>query len=163
MTYGQTTIPGRVTGVNWEYGEIRHHFPQAGGRFINANDERDKRRVIFLGDELAEMENDPERADLAKTVLEMTERIDQASAVLFADIGYALMRAKLLAQMVIDVTAATELLHQVGAVPARRDIAEAFIRRRFLETEHAARRIEENAEGHMERDDRLLTMVAPRS
>jgi len=54
LTYGTTTITGRVTGTNWEYGEIRHHFPQAGGRFFNANDERDKRRVIFLGDELAE-------------------------------------------------------------------------------------------------------------
>jgi len=54
LTYGQTTITGRVTGTNWEYGELRHHFPQAGGRFFNANDEREKRRVIFLGDELAE-------------------------------------------------------------------------------------------------------------
>jgi putative ABC transport system permease protein len=54
LTFGTTTITGRVTGTNWEYGEIRHHFPQAGGRFFNANDERDKRRVIFLGDELAE-------------------------------------------------------------------------------------------------------------
>jgi len=54
MTYGQNTITGRVTGANWEYGEIRHHFPQSGGRFININDERDKRRVIFLGDALAE-------------------------------------------------------------------------------------------------------------
>ena len=54
LTYGQTTITGRVTGTNWEYGEIRHHFPQTGGRFINANDERDIRRVIFLGDALAE-------------------------------------------------------------------------------------------------------------
>jgi putative ABC transport system permease protein len=54
LTYGTTTITGRVTGTNWEYGEIRHHFPQAGGRFFNVNDERDKRRVIFLGDELAE-------------------------------------------------------------------------------------------------------------
>jgi putative ABC transport system permease protein len=54
LTYGQTTLTGRVTGSNWEYGELRHHFPQAGGRFFNANDERDKRRVIFLGNELAE-------------------------------------------------------------------------------------------------------------
>ena len=54
LTFGTNTITGRVTGTNWEYGEIRHHFPQAGGRFFNANDERDKRRVIFLGDELAE-------------------------------------------------------------------------------------------------------------
>jgi putative ABC transport system permease protein len=54
MTYGTTTITGRVTGANWEYGEMRHHFAQAGGRFFNVNDERDKRRVIFLGDALAE-------------------------------------------------------------------------------------------------------------
>jgi putative ABC transport system permease protein len=54
LTYGQTTLTGRVTGANWEYGEIRHHFAQAGGRFFNVNDERDKRRVIFLGDALAE-------------------------------------------------------------------------------------------------------------
>jgi putative ABC transport system permease protein len=53
MTYGTTTITGRVTGANWEYGEMRHHFAQAGGRFFNANDEREKRRVIFLGDALA--------------------------------------------------------------------------------------------------------------
>jgi putative ABC transport system permease protein len=54
LTWGTNTITGRVTGSNWEYGEIRHHFAQAGGRFFNANDEREKRRVIFLGDELAE-------------------------------------------------------------------------------------------------------------
>ena len=54
LTYGTTTITGRVTGANWEYGEIRHHFPQTGGRFLNVNDELDKRRVIFLGDALAE-------------------------------------------------------------------------------------------------------------
>lgn len=53
MTYGTTTITGRVTGANWEYGEMRHHFAQSGGRFFNVNDERDKRRVIFLGDALA--------------------------------------------------------------------------------------------------------------
>ena len=53
MTYGTTTITGRVTGTNWEYGEMRHHFAQAGGRFFNTNDEREKRRVIFLGDALA--------------------------------------------------------------------------------------------------------------
>ncbi len=53
MTYGTKTITGRVTGANWEYGEIRHHFPQAGGRFLNLRDEQEKRRVIFLGDALA--------------------------------------------------------------------------------------------------------------
>ena len=54
LTWSTTTITGRVTGSNWQYGEMRHHYPQAGGRFFNANDERDKKRVIFLGNQLAE-------------------------------------------------------------------------------------------------------------
>lgn len=53
LTWGRNTITGRVTGANWEYGELRHHFAQSGGRFFNSNDEAEKRRVIFLGDELA--------------------------------------------------------------------------------------------------------------
>jgi len=53
LTYGTKTITGRVTGTNWEYGEIRNHYPQTGGRFFNINDEREKRRVIFLGNKLA--------------------------------------------------------------------------------------------------------------
>ncbi|HUP60611.1 MAG TPA: ABC transporter permease [Thermoanaerobaculia bacterium] len=35
------------------YGESRVHYPIAGGRWINANDEEQRRRVIFLGDEIA--------------------------------------------------------------------------------------------------------------
>jgi putative ABC transport system permease protein len=54
LTWGTSTITGRVTGANWQYGEMRHHYPQPGGRFFNANDERDKKRVIFLGNQLAE-------------------------------------------------------------------------------------------------------------
>jgi alkylation response protein AidB-like acyl-CoA dehydrogenase len=114
--------------------------------------------VVFhqIRGELAEMENDPARSQLAKRVAEMTHRVDQAVGALFADLSYALLRAKLLAQMVIDVAAATELLHQAGADPSRLEIAEAFILRRFLETEHAGRRIEENVDGRLERDARVL-------
>jgi len=54
LTWGGTTVNGRVTGANSEYGEMRHHFPQPGGRFFNAVDEREKRRVVFLGNTLAE-------------------------------------------------------------------------------------------------------------
>jgi putative ABC transport system permease protein len=43
LSYLSSTITGRVTGVSWEYGEIRHHFPQAGGRFLNPYDEAEKR------------------------------------------------------------------------------------------------------------------------
>ena len=45
---------GRVIGTGWVYGDPRKHFPKAGGRFLNPQDEEEKRRVIFLGNELAE-------------------------------------------------------------------------------------------------------------
>jgi hypothetical protein len=119
-------------------------------------------QVVFeqVRDELVEMQNDPARAALAKRVLEMTHRIEQAMGVLFSDVSYALLRAKLLAEMVIDATAATELLQQAGADPALLDVAEAFVLRRSLETEHAARRIEQNASGRLERDERVLAVLA---
>ncbi len=43
----------RVAGVWPEFGEMRNILPQMGGRFINSMDMAEKRRVIFLGDELA--------------------------------------------------------------------------------------------------------------
>ncbi len=58
--YGTRTA--RVIGASHDYGEIRNHIPQIGGRFLNPTDQRLRRRSIFLGDELAEDlfgENDP--------------------------------------------------------------------------------------------------------
>lgn len=54
LTWGTKTVTGRVTGANWEYGNVRHHYPQTSGRFFNIRDEQDKRRVVFLGNQLAE-------------------------------------------------------------------------------------------------------------
>lgn len=54
LAYGKKTINGRVNGVSWEYGEVRKHYPQAGGRFLSPADEQNQRRVVFLGNELAE-------------------------------------------------------------------------------------------------------------
>jgi putative ABC transport system permease protein len=53
LTYGRKTVNGRVLGTNTIYGEARKHYPMAGGRFFTEADEAEKRRVIFLGDELA--------------------------------------------------------------------------------------------------------------
>ncbi|MDJ0849461.1 MAG: acyl-CoA dehydrogenase family protein [Myxococcota bacterium] len=116
--------------------------------------------VVFqaVREELAAMQDDPERAALAKKVVEMTHRIDQAAGALFSDMSYALMRSKLLAEMVIDVTAATELLHQASADPRRLQVAESFVSRRFLEVEHAGRRIEENT-GSLELDGRIVSSL----
>jgi alkylation response protein AidB-like acyl-CoA dehydrogenase len=106
--------------------------------------------------ELEAMKGDARRSALARRVEAEIPRIENATKVLFADIGYALLRAKLLAEMVIDVLAGTELLRQVGADPARLDLAESFVRRRMLQVELSARRIEENHEGRIDRDARVL-------
>ncbi|NOZ78450.1 MAG: ABC transporter permease [Acidobacteria bacterium] len=54
MTWGKKTLNEPVTASNWQFGEVRNHFPQRGGRFIDPLDEKLKRRVVFLGDHLAE-------------------------------------------------------------------------------------------------------------
>jgi alkylation response protein AidB-like acyl-CoA dehydrogenase len=112
--------------------------------------------VAELRKELGAMVGDAAREDLAKLVNTTVSSIEECALVLFSDLRYALLRAKMIAEMVINVLAATELLRQAGAVPARIDLAEAFVRRRMLETEGMARRIRENYEGRVERDERIL-------
>ncbi len=53
LSHGRASVNKSVIGTEPVFGSIRKHFPQAGGRFINDLDMRLKRRVIFLGDELA--------------------------------------------------------------------------------------------------------------
>ncbi len=53
LSFGRKTVNGRVTGTRWDYGDARKHFPKASGRFLNPQDEEEKRRVVFLGNEMA--------------------------------------------------------------------------------------------------------------
>jgi len=53
LTTGRTTVNGRLIGVSLDYGRLRNHVPAAGGRFLNILDEQRRRRVVFLGSELA--------------------------------------------------------------------------------------------------------------
>ncbi|HYH07086.1 MAG TPA: ABC transporter permease [Thermoanaerobaculia bacterium] len=53
LQWERKTVNGRVMGAHRSYGDSRVHYPVAGGRWINAQDEEQRRRVIFLGDELA--------------------------------------------------------------------------------------------------------------
>jgi putative ABC transport system permease protein len=53
LVYGTRTLAVDLSGVVPIFADLRNLIPQAGGRFINDLDERDKRRTIFLGDELA--------------------------------------------------------------------------------------------------------------
>jgi putative ABC transport system permease protein len=53
LQWERKTVNGRVIGAHRSYGDSRVHYPVAGGRWISAADEEKRRRVIFLGDELA--------------------------------------------------------------------------------------------------------------
>jgi putative ABC transport system permease protein len=53
ITVGTKSINSRLRGVDPEFGEMRNILPQPGGRFLNARDLAEKRRVVFLGEELA--------------------------------------------------------------------------------------------------------------
>jgi putative ABC transport system permease protein len=48
------TWPVDVSGVSPEFGRMRNLIPDAGGRFIDPADMAEQRRVVFLGDKLAQ-------------------------------------------------------------------------------------------------------------
>ncbi len=117
--------------------------------------------VVFseIRSELAAMADDPLRAHLAKRVEGMADRVEQSMGVLFSDISYALLRAELLIEMVIDVIASCELLQQVSADRDRLDIAEAYIASHAVKVDYLNRRIAENADGLLDRDARLVARM----
>ena len=54
LTYKKNTVSEHVTGVYPSFVDMRAHYSQLGGRFINDLDMEQKRRVIFLGNKLKE-------------------------------------------------------------------------------------------------------------
>ena len=54
MQYGTTVLSVPVSGVEPSFWEMRNLIPDAGGRFINEIDMEKRRRVVFLGTDLAE-------------------------------------------------------------------------------------------------------------
>jgi putative ABC transport system permease protein len=62
MSTGRTTVTAHIRGVGVRYGDLRNQIPRAGGRFLNPLDEELRRRVVFLGDELARRLFDTEDA-----------------------------------------------------------------------------------------------------
>jgi len=111
--------------------------------------------------ELDALASNDKLAAHARRVREATVKIEETLGKLATDLAYALLRARLMSEMVIDVVAATELLKQAAVDPDRIDLAESFIRRRMLNIDHTARRITENAAGRLDLDRRLLARVAP--
>ncbi|HEX9986122.1 MAG TPA: ABC transporter permease [Thermoanaerobaculia bacterium] len=69
LTWGRKTVNGRVLGAHRSYGDSRVHYPRPGGRWISAADEEQRRRVVFLGDEMARDIFGKEDAAVGQTLL----------------------------------------------------------------------------------------------
>lgn len=54
LEVGERRTTTYMEGVNPEFMEMRRTFPRRGGRFLNARDLAEQRRVLFLGDAIAE-------------------------------------------------------------------------------------------------------------
>jgi len=65
--------------------------------------------------ELEGMNGEPSLEPLADRIRSVMDRIDETLKVLFSDLSYALMRAKLMAETVIDVFPGVELPKQAKA------------------------------------------------
>src|SRR5712692_5569961 len=53
VAYGTRTMSVDTSGVAAEFGDMRNQIPVAGGRFIDAIDIHEQRRVVFIGAKLA--------------------------------------------------------------------------------------------------------------
>jgi putative ABC transport system permease protein len=53
VSHGTKSVNARIRGVDPSFGPMRNLIPLPGGRFPNERDLAEKRRVAFLGDELA--------------------------------------------------------------------------------------------------------------
>ncbi len=69
LTYGMKTLAIDVSGVTPVFAEIRNLIPKAGGRFIDPIDVDRRRRVLFLGDDLAKNVFGETTDPVGKTVL----------------------------------------------------------------------------------------------
>lgn len=50
--WGKKTLSVQTSGVSVEYGTMRNLIPMEGGRFLDQRDLDERRRVVFLGDQL---------------------------------------------------------------------------------------------------------------
>jgi putative ABC transport system permease protein len=53
ISYGKKALSVDISGSNVEFGTMRSMNPQEGGRFLNQLDLDERRRVVFVGDQLA--------------------------------------------------------------------------------------------------------------
>ncbi|MCK4427136.1 MAG: ABC transporter permease [candidate division Zixibacteria bacterium] len=69
LTYKKNTVSERVTGAYPSFKDMRAHYAEIGGRFIDYLDMKNKRRVVFLGNELKERLFGKEEDAIGKTII----------------------------------------------------------------------------------------------
>ena len=103
---------------------------------------------------------DPRLVELAAGVRAGIERINEASPALLQDFGYALLCSRHVAEMVICVIVATELLRQAAVAPERFDLAASWVNRKMLEVEMHAKRVSEGTVERLERCERIMELFS---
>jgi hypothetical protein len=98
--------------------------------------------------------------DLVQQVCDGIAWINQSVPALMGDPEYALLNAKRLCEMVVDVVSAAELLFQADLSEDKRELATTFIHRRMLAVEMNARRIQSGDASRLKRYDRILGLGA---
>ena len=115
--------------------------------------------VVFdeISQELDKLTSEP-LAELAGKVRRGIELIHEASPALLQDFGYALLCSRHVAEMVIVVIVASELLKQAAVSPSRMDLATSWINRKLLELEMHAKRVSEGTVERIERCERMIDL-----
>jgi hypothetical protein len=101
---------------------------------------------------------DAEFHDLVETVGSGIAWINESLPALLGDPQYALLNAKRVCEMVIDVVVAAELLLQAAASEDKREVAQTFVHRHMLAVEMNARRIATGDASRIKCYDRILEL-----
>jgi alkylation response protein AidB-like acyl-CoA dehydrogenase len=104
--------------------------------------------------QLAALEGDLH--DLGERVNAGIDAINASIAALLGDFDYALLNAKRISQMVIDVVVSAELLQEATESDEKSDLATAFINRHMLRVEMNAKRISSGDASRIKRYNAIL-------
>jgi hypothetical protein len=94
--------------------------------------------------------------ELVKLVCRGIQWIQDSTTALLGDPQYALLNAKRVSEMVIDVVVGAELLFQADLAEGKAELAASFIHRHMLAVEVNARRIASGDASRIKRYDRIL-------
>ncbi len=151
-TVGKLHLDGIITTIYEGTSEIQVSF---------ALKEIGKGALTIVFDELRkELDSlsDAPLIPLAEKVRAGIERIEEVSVALLRDPAYALLSARSVAEMVIHVIVAAELLRQAQASADRFDLAASWVNRKMLELEMYAKRVGDGDSARIERCERMIDL-----